>query len=92
MKTYDRKYGGISRSCDKVRNEKGTPIDGYTIILPVIVFISALVLSFVILIAENLWKFCRQPATIPAKIDEQYSTKDEQKSINTLSINSFCSH
>jgi hypothetical protein len=57
VKTYETTDGGISRNCENTRRQKGSPIDMYTIISPVILFIGGICASVLLLIIENCWKF-----------------------------------
>ena len=42
IKAYETKYGGISRTCESSCRQKGSPIDLYTIITPVLLFMGGI--------------------------------------------------
>ena len=60
MKSYENKYGGIKRTCENPKRQKGSPIDMYTIIILVIFFIGGICSSILFLLMENCWKFGKQ--------------------------------
>ena len=54
LKSYENKYGGISRNCGTLKRQKGTSIDFHTIIAAALVFLVGLLLSILILFGEIL--------------------------------------
>ena len=44
--------GSMTRQCESTKRQKGTPIDLYTFITPVLVLFVSFIASFIILIAE----------------------------------------
>ena len=44
--------GSMNRQCESTKRQKGTPIDLYTFITPVLVLLGSFIASFIILIAE----------------------------------------
>ena len=55
---YHEKYGGIHRACEFSVQEKGSPIDLYTVVSAVGVFLAGLVMSVMVLVLEMLvWWF-----------------------------------
>ena len=93
VKTYETTDGGISRNCENPRRQKGSPIDMYTIISPVILFIGGICASVLLLIIENCWKFGKKKEE-PKAVDVLYSTSSYSTDGNhtsQMSINSICS-
>ena len=55
---YQDKYGGINRPCEFSVRQKGSPIDLYTVISAIAVFITGLVSSVMMVVMEMLfWWF-----------------------------------
>ena len=90
VKTYENKYGGISRNCENLKRQKGSPIDMHTIITPVIFFIGGASISLLFLIIENCWKFGKKAKVQkPADLDYNDSTGNTTDThISHLSVNS----
>jgi len=55
-KSYYSKFGGIKRLCESSVRQKGTPIDIYTVISAVMIYISGLSICIFGVILENVWK------------------------------------
>ena len=49
--------GSINRKCESTKRQKGTPIDLYTFITPILVLLGSFIASFAILIAEVCLKY-----------------------------------
>ena len=87
LRFIQHSYEMESNKCGTSSNQKGSPIDLYTIILAVLVYIGGLGASVLILILENCWKFSRKTKE-RENIMEQYSTTAEVRNKSQLSVHS----
>ena len=87
LRFIQHSYEMESNKCGTSSNQKGSPIDLYTIILAVLVYIGGLGASVLILILENCWKFSRKTKE-REHIMEQYSTTAEVRNRSQLSVHS----
>ena len=97
VKAYENKYGGISRTCENPKREKGSAIDFYTIITPIIIYIGGIIISLFLIILEICWTFWkrkkkeRKQEMFQYSSDSAYDTKGNNTNSSHLSINSFFS-
>ena len=89
VKSYENKYGGISRTCENPKREKGSAIDFYTIISPIIIYIGGLLLSFFLIISEIWWAFWKKKKETKQEIfqyssDSAYHTKRNNTNVLIL--------
>ena len=52
--------GGMNRKCESTKRQKGTPIDLYNFITPVLVLFVSFIASFTILIAEVCFNYLKK--------------------------------
>ena len=85
---YHEKYGGIHRACEFSVQEKGSPIDLYTVVSAVAVFLAGLVMSVMVLVLEMLvgWYMAKQDRAREHYADNSNdNSNDSQISVQSVS-------
>ena len=85
---YHEKYGGINRACEFSVQEKGSPIDLYTVVSAVAVFLAGLVMSVMVLLLEMLvwWFMAKQDRAREHYADNSKdNNNDSQISVQSVS-------
>ena len=85
QKVYQTKYGGIIRQCENSKRQKGSPIDPYTVIAPIIVFLGGLSVCFLILMVENCWSFSKKRKE-EENSEELFSTRTDVSPSSQLGV------
>ena len=85
--------GGMNRKCESTKRQKGTPIDLYTFITPVLVLFVSFIASFIILIAEICLNYVNKQKQ-QNNINSPYTGRPispEEHDISQLSVQSVSS-